>query len=50
MRAEDVDEVAEDDVDACGEEGGAEDESGDLDLEGHGAVGALGGPGSGYPA
>lgn len=50
VRAEDADEIAEDDVDACGEEGGAEDERGDLDLEGHGAVGALGCPGSSDPS
>ena len=47
---EDMDEISEDDVDACGEEGGAENESGDLDLECCGTVGTLGSPGACYPA
>ena len=50
VRAKDMDDIAKDDVDATGEECGAEYERGDLDLECQSAVGTLRGPGSSDPA
>lgn len=50
MGSEDFDEMTQNDINPRGEKSGAEDEAGDLDLECHGAVDALRGPGAGDPA